>query len=210
MSDNMSIQIRGLTLKSRLDFARSKGGEQLMQYLREEPLPVGVIAVAPMISMHSFPLATNNILCRAIAKQLGQDCQIYREMGAFQADAERPMQNLVIGINREPAVIISSFPRHFLHSISGMIGKVRREMIPPNRERIIWEEHQTSYESFCLANIGYYLRVLESAGVIGVSGSNAECVARGEKRCVWEFAWEQVSGLRRATSSFSAINMPSP
>ncbi len=208
MNANLMIQLRGLTLKSRLDYAQSRQGEQMMQHLREEPPPVGVIAVAPMISMHSFPLATYDILCQAIAKRLGQDAQIYREMGAFQADAERPMQNIIIGVNTDPVVIISSIPRHFLHGISGMIGKVRREMVPPNRERIIWEEHQASYESFCLANIGYYMRVLENAGILGVSGNDSECVARGDKRCVWEFVWQQVSGLRRATSSFQAIKIP--
>jgi hypothetical protein len=205
----MMIQVRGLTLKARLDFAQARGGERLLQQLRSEPAPVGVIAVAPMIAFHSFPLAADDALCRAIVRHLGAGAALYREMGAFHADTERASQNLLIGARTDPAAIVSAIPRHFQHGVSGMTGRLRREMAAPNRERIIWEEHQTSFESFCECTLGYYQRVLENAGVTGVSGESVQCVARGDKRCAWEFSWEHVSGTRRPTSTFAAVKVSS-
>ena len=131
------IQIKGLTIKSRLEFAQAKGGERLMQRLREAPAPVGEIATAPMISLRNFPLATDDAVCRAIGQHLSRDNKIFAEMGIHSADTQRSFQKIILGVKTDPAAIIARFPRHFLLHLSGDIGEAHHEMVDASQGRVI-------------------------------------------------------------------------
>lgn len=202
----MTIHIKGMTIKSRLEFARKRGGDPLMEKLRSAPAPVGELANSTMLALREFPLAHDDQLCRFIATQLRAGETIFQEMGAFNADEHRSMQKIVHGVKTDPAALLAGMPRQFPQYLKGGIGTARFEPVGSLGGRILWEGHDETYPSHCLSNIGYVVRLLENSGVTGASGRNAECKAGGGARCVWEFSWTGKTGLRRATESFRAIS----
>jgi hypothetical protein len=194
----MPIQIKGITIKSRLDFARARGGEALVDKMRAAPPPVGELAKSGMLSLREFPLAHDDLLCRFIAEQLKAGEKIYREMGAFSADEHRNFQKIVHGAKTDPFELLAGVPRQFHQYLSGDAGSARYEMLDLHSGRIIWEGHKESYLSHCLSSIGYFIRLLEISGVMGARGENTECLAKGDKRCVWDFKWEAATGVRHS------------
>ncbi len=192
----MPIQIKGITIKSRFDFARARGGEPLMVKLRAAPPPVGDLAKSGMLSLREFPIAHDDLLCRFIAEQLKGGEKIYLEMGAFSADEHRNFQKIVHGAKTDPSELLAGIPRQFHQYLSGDIGTARHELVGGRGGRLIWEGHGETYLSHCLSSIGYFVRLLENSGVTSVRGDNMECLAKGHKRCVWEFRWDEVTGIR--------------
>lgn len=201
------IQTKGVVIKSRLEFAQAVGGEWLMQKLRESPPPVGGIAAAPMVSFRVFPLSDDDVLCRTIAKLRGQEPGIYERIGAYYADTNRGVQNAVLGSITDPKLLFARFPKLLLNSLAGDPGTVKHEFPGANQARLVWDNHRGGYESHCLASIGYFARVLENAGVLGVTGRNDECIENGARLCIWDFSWVQATGERRSTKSIKAIRL---
>jgi hypothetical protein len=203
------IHVKGLTIRSRLEYARTAGGERLIQQLREAPAPVGEVVTAPMISVRQFPLSTDDSLCHAIASRLGGDeDENFMKMGAYYADTNRGMQNIVLGVKTDPLALIARIPYELMHYLSGETGAASHEFPAPNSARIIRKGHRECYRSHCVTGVGYFRRVLENAGIEGVRGSSSECVGAGAARCVWEFSWGRVTGLRRDTQALKAIVLP--
>lgn len=201
----MPIQIKGITIKSRLDFARMKGGAPLMEKLRAAPAPLGDLVRSGMLSLREFPLAHDDELCRFIAGQLRGGEKLFLDMGVFSADEHHNFQKIVHGVKTDPAELLAGIPRQFHQYLTGEIGTARCEMVTPRHGRIIWEGHKESYLSHCLSTIGYFNRLLETSGVTGVRGDNTECLAKGDKRCVWDFHWDLVTGIRTSQAMKAVV-----
>jgi hypothetical protein len=162
-----------------------------------------------MLTLQSFPLATDDAMCRFIAESLKRDERIFLEIGAFSADQSRGLQKIVHGAKTDPQELLAGIPRQLPQYLKGSVGRIHHEPAGSSRGRIIWQGHTETYYTHCLSSIGYITRLLENSGVTGVSGCNAECLVDGHSRCLWEFTWKGVTGMRRATQSFKAIKIQS-
>ena len=49
-----------------------------------------------------------------------------------------------------------------------------------------------------LSSIGYFVRLLEVSGRVGARGDDRECLTKGHARCIWEFRWGTVTGIRKS------------
>lgn len=203
------IEVKGTVIKARLDYAEAKGGPGLRMKLQEAPPPVGTAARSVMLTLQSFPLATDDAICRFIAETLKRDERIFEQIGAYSADQSRGLQKIVHGAKTDPHELLGGMPKQFPQYLKGSIGKIHYEPAGESRGRIIWQGHTETYHSHCLTSIGYTTRLLENSGVTGAAGRNAECLVDGHARCVWEFTWKEVTGMRRATQSFKAIKIKS-
>ena len=203
------IEVKGTVIKARLDYAESVGGPGLLLKLQEAPPPVGPAATAVMLTLKSFPLATDDAICRCIAECLKRDERIFLEIGAYSADQSRGLQKIVHGVKTDPHDLLGGMPKQFPQYLKGDIGKIHYEPAGKFRGRLVWTGHTQTYHSHCLTSIGYIVRLLENSGITGAAGRNVECRADGHARCVWEFGWREVTGMRRATHSFKAVKVKS-
>ncbi len=190
------IQIKGSTIKSRLDFARARGGEALLAKLRATPGIVGECASATMLALRTFPLHADQALCEAIRAEMGAGESLFEEMGAFSADEHRNLQNIVHGRKTDPHEILGGIPRQFPQYLLGEFGGARYERDGERAGRVVWEGHRETCRAHCRSSIGYTVRLLENCGVTGVSGRDEQCLLDGDPRCAWRFAWKSVSHLR--------------
>ena len=196
-----SPRIKGNTVKARLDFARTHGGEALIEKLKEEPGPAGELARMPLITVREFPIADVEALSVAIARELGGGPELYEKMGVHSADLNRMLQKIVHRGNTDPHQILAGIVREFPMFVVGDIGRIVYEPDPQEDVgRIIWAGHEETGLSHCLSSIGYTVRVLNNWGVKGAAGANIECMATGGSRCVWEFRWREATGKLRNTS----------
>lgn len=202
------IQIKGSTIKSRLDFARARGGEALIARLRTQPGLVGECASSGMLSMRVFPLQADQQVSEAIRLALGADERIFLEMGAFSANEHRSLQKIVHGQKTDPHEVLRGMPRQFPQYLSGTFGAARYEQDGPRGGRIIWEGHDETCRAHCSSSVGYTVRLLENSGVVGVTGREVECLLGGHRRCVWVFGWRDATGLR-ASQGMPAVKRPS-
>lgn len=194
-------RIKGSTVKSRLDFALTHGGDALMQKLKADPGTVGELARATLLAVRDFPIADVEALSIAIARELGNGPSQYEKMGAHTAGMNRVMQKIVHRINTDPHVILAGIVREFPMFVTGEIGRIVYEPDPVEKAgRIVWTGHEEAGLSHCLSSIGYAVRVLGNWGVKGAQGANIECMALGGSRCVWEFRWDAVTGNLRNTT----------
>jgi hypothetical protein len=197
------IQIKGATLKARLDFARERGGEALMEKLKTLPDPVGDLARQRVFSLRDFPLQAMEALCAAIVRELRGGDEMHREMGAFSADEHRALQKIVHGKKTDPHALLQGLCRQFPQYLVGDIGAAVYEKTERGG-RIIWSGHGETGRNHCLSSIGYSTRLLENHGVTGATGRDAECLLRKDKRCVWEFSWQTATGAVRSTGAIKA------
>ena len=197
------IHIKGATLKARLDFARARGGEALIEKLKTQPNPVGELARQRVFSLRDFPLQELETLCLVILKELHGGDDMHREMGVYSADEHRALQKIVHGQKTDPHALLEGLCRQFPQYLVGDIGIAAYEKLERGG-RIVWHNHRETGRNHCLSSIGYSMRLLENHGVTGVTGRDAECLLRGGKRCVWEFGWQSATGSIRSTSAIRA------
>lgn len=196
-----SPRIKGNTVKARLDFARTHGGEALIAKLKTEPGPAGELARMPLLTVRDFPIADVEALSVAIARELGEGPALYEKMGVHSADLNRMLQKIVHRGNTDPHQILAGIVREFPMFMTGEIGRLVYEPDPQeDAGRMVWTGHAESGLSHCLSTIGYSVRVLTNWGVKGAQGANLECMATGDNRCVWEFRWREATGKLRNTS----------
>lgn len=194
-------KIKGSTVKSRLDFALTHGGEELIQKLKADSGTVGELARTTLLNLRDFPIADVETLSIKIAQELGNGPLQYEKMGAHSAGLNRVMQKLVHRINTDPHVILAGFVREIPMYVTGDIGHIVYEPDPVEKAgRIVWTGHEETGLSHCLSSIGYAVRVLENWGIKGAHGENSECMALGGSRCVWEFRWDEATGNLRNTT----------
>ena len=194
-------RIKGNTVKARLDFARVRGGDALVDKLKTEPGAAGELARTQLLSVRDFSIAEVEALTLAIRDELGGGPSLYEEMGAHSADLNRAMQKMVHRANTDPHQLLAGIVREFPLFVVGTIGVVRYEAGPEeNTGRIVWEGHTESGLSHCLSSIGYAVRLLQNWGVKGAVGANLECMALGHARCTWEFRWQEATGKLRNTT----------
>ena len=195
------LRIKGNTVKSRLDFARTHGGDDLLVRLKGEPGAVGELAGAQLLSIRDFSIDEVEALSAAIARELGEGPSLYEKMGAHTADMNRMMQKIIHKSNTDPHVILAGVVREFPMYVTGEIGHIAYEPDPnEDRGQILWTGHEVTGLSHCLSCIGYAVRVLNNWGVAGAQGANLECLAAGGSRCAWEFRWREATGKLRNTS----------
>ena len=197
------IQIKGATLKARLDFARERGGEALMQLLMAQPAPVGELAGQRIFSMRNFPLQEMEKLAAAILRELHGGDKMHMEMGAFSADEHRALQKIVHGQKTDPHALLEGLCRQFPQYMVGNIGVAAYEK-SERGGRIIWSGQEETGRNHCLSSIGYSTRLLENHGITGAAGRDGECLTRGDARCVWEFSWQVATGSVRSTGAIKA------
>ncbi len=197
------IQLKGATLKARLDFARNRGGEALINRLKAQPDPVGEMARQRVFSLREFPLQDLEALSAIILKELQGGDEMHRDMGIFSADEHRALQKAVHGQKTDPHALLEGLCRQFPQYLVGEIGEVVYEKTAQGG-RIIWSGHRETGRNHCLSSIGYTTRLLENHGITGSQGRDAECLLRGGSRCVWEFNWKTVTGEVRSTGTIKA------
>jgi hypothetical protein len=194
-------RIKGTTVKARLDFARARGGDALVEKLKSELGPVGELSRMQLLTVRDFSVAEVEALALVISRELGGDTMLFAEMGAHSADMNRTMQKMVHRTNTDPHQLLAGIVREFPLFVIGDIGTIRYEpLAEQDAGRITWEGQEESGLSHCLSSIGYAVRVLHNWGVKGAAGANLECMAMGHTRCVWEFRWEEATGKLRNTT----------
>lgn len=194
------LRIKGMTVKARLDFARTRGGEALVERLKGLPGPAGDLVRTPLLSVREFAVGDVELLANAIVMELGGDPSIHEEMGAHSADLNRTLLKMVHRTNTDPHQLLRGVIREFPNHLAGEIGAA--EYLPDDNGsggRIVWKGHPESGLSHCLSSIGYATRVLQNWGVKGANGANLRCMHLGHPECVWGFVWESVTGHLRST-----------
>jgi hypothetical protein len=185
------MMIKGVTLKSRLDFIRHEYGEEglqkLLPHLKEEARelfanPKRIRAT----SWYEFDIQVDldQALCKYLA---GGDEGIYRKMGGWSAEFQEA--HAALTDFREPLKFLQ------MHSvIFGRFfepGRMEVEMVGPTEAYMRIYEFRSVKEN-CETNMGFLTRSLEIIGASNIKVKETQCTEDpGVPFCEYHIIWEE-------------------
>jgi hypothetical protein len=195
MPPNGQARTRGLNVLAALDFARRRGGRdvisRVLKHLPEADLQLLTGGEGRMgTSLHAthwYPFALQCRLLRALDTELGKgDFSLLYDVGSHMArrDVPRVFRGL-IKVGR-PGWILELGTRMWRYYHDR--GRWQLERTPVSVIATL-QEHPDADEAFCETFQGWAQAVLEMSGATDIQGGHPACAARGAPHCVFTVRW---------------------
>jgi uncharacterized protein (TIGR02265 family) len=180
--------IKGVMLKSRLKYVRTKYGEDALKNLLDSLDPdLKATLTGRIIATQWYPFQTINDLDSTICEQLarGRD-KAYLEMGAFSAD------NQFTTAYR--GYLQSGNPHTILKKSSTMFSRFYKPgsmdyLSTGEKSCLLVIKNFISTTQNCLTAVGFFKRAIELSGGKKVKIEEVKCTARGDDVCEFQVTW---------------------
>lgn len=187
-----SAQIKGTTLRLRLQFVRDRWGDRGIEAVLAKLDPQDASAVRTALPIGWYPLSLNALLDQTICHVLaGSNERVYEEMGAYSADAFAERIYDTYFEERSPERFLA-VTRELYKNYYRNCGTRRNVVIAPGTVDLYVEGSPEVYVPNCRSNTGFIRRCLELLEVDGAACEELECgaaTARGRGDCHARVTW---------------------